>query len=407
MADNRVSGSSRASQGLGNGPLTLRNVLGLVAVLLAAKVIVFAVVYEVAHGQIPSNAEIYILRQGLTSTLRTLSTDWDGLQYQLIAQAGYATWKGSESYAFSPVYPALIYAAHYLTGSYWTAALVVTNALSFVFPIILLRLFGFRTALIVETFPVYIVYSMIGYSDALALVFLALALLCYVRGRYLLTGVSVALAGLVLYDLFLALAAFAGYMVVQKVRGKAETAEFARAIISLVLPVVLAGAGVLAAYQMATGDPFTFFKLERAYWAVAATTPLGQIEWVFNGSGAGSFTGITWDVYGVALTSTYWVVRNAAFEAFFLFGIYLLARLKDCPERWLLVCYSLLFSVPLLFVQGTPVYSIPRLLLAAFPVFFGYSGKMFTRNWRVAVYVAASLLAACWVLMTFAYAFFA
>jgi hypothetical protein len=392
---------------LGNGSVTLRNVLGLVSALIAAKVIVFAVVYQVSHGQLPSNTEIYIFQRGVVDTWHSLSTDWDGLQYQLIAQYGYSTFKGSESYAFSPAYPSLIYAVQFLTGSYWTAALVVTNALSFVFPIILLRLFGFRTALLAELFPVYIVYTMIGYSDALALIFLALALLCFVRGRYLLTGITVAIAGLVLYDLFLAVLAFVGYMLLRKGSETVSNPQLARRILLIVLPVLLAGAGVLAAYQLATGDLFTFFKLERLYWAVAPSTPLGQIQWIYSGRGPGSFNGITWDVYGVMLTSTYWVLRNVVFEAFFLFGIYLLTRLKDCPQRWLLVCLSLVFSIPLLFVQGTPVYSIPRLLLAAFPVFFAYSSKVFTRNWLVATYAVASILAAVWVLMTFAYAFFA
>jgi hypothetical protein len=391
---------------LGEGALTLRNVAVLVSILVVAKaVVIFGTIVLIAHGNM-HNLFYLLSPQGFVALLHGISTDWDSVQYELIAQSGYSTFKGSELYAFSPLYPILIYVTHFATGFYWSAALLVTNVLSFIFPIIVLRLFGLRAAILAETFPVYVVFTMIAYSDALALVLLALGLLLYVRKRYAFAGLSLAVAGLVFYDLLVAPAVLLVYMVANRGDG-ADIRRLAISLSSFVLPVVLAGVVMLLAYWNATGDPFLFFSLEHTYWGVTATTPLGQVQWLYDGRGVGSFTGMFWYVYGIRLSSTYWAVRNLLFEAFFFFGVYLLTRIRECPQRWLLVGYSLLLSVPLLFVHGTPVYSIPRLLLAAFPVFFGYSEKLITRNWRMVVYLAASLLAACWVLLTFTFAFFA
>ncbi|MDA4123165.1 MAG: hypothetical protein OK456_08315 [Thaumarchaeota archaeon] len=393
---------------LGNGPVTKRNVAILVTVMLAAKFLVFFSFYLIANGHFPSPAVEYLVPESMTTALRTISTDWDGLIYQLISSAGYSSsFKASELYAFSPFYPAFVYVGALVTGSYWTSALVVTSLFGFIFPIVLLKIFDLRTALIAELFPVYIVYTITGYSDTLALTFLALALLCYLKGRPLLAGLASALAGLVLYDLFIAAIAFVAFAALPLVRRRASPRQVINAILPLALPTLVAGAAVLVVYQVATGDPFTFFKLERAYWDVALTTPVGQVQWIFNGSGPGSFTDITWYVFGVRFNSLYWVLRNALFEAFFLAGIYMLAKMRGLPQRWLLVGYSTLFTIPLLFVQGTPVYSVPRLLLAAFPVFYGYSARVLNRNWVLALYVVASLVAACWVLISFTFAFFA
>ncbi|MDG6926705.1 MAG: hypothetical protein JRN09_09165 [Nitrososphaerota archaeon] len=391
---------------LGEGALTRRNIAVLVSTLVAAKVaVLLGTILLIADGNVHTIS--YLLSpQGFVALIHGISTDWDSVQYELIARSGYNTFKGSELYAFSPLYPVLIYVAHFLTGSYWTAALLVTNALSFVFPVLVLRLFGLRPAILAETFPVYVVFSMIAYSDVLALLLLSLGLLLYVERRYLLAGLSLGLAGLVFYDLLVAGAVFLVYTVAVR-QDRAGLRRLAVSLVSLVLPVFLAGAAMLLAYWNVTGNPLLFLELEHSYWGVASTTPVGQVQWLFSGKGVGSFTGMFWYVYGLKLSSAYWAVRNLAFEAFFFLGIYLLTRTRDYPYRWLLVGYSLLLSVPLLFVEGTPVYSIPRLLLAAFPVFFGYSETVITRNWRVLAYVAASLLAACWVLLTFTFAFFA
>ncbi len=392
---------------LGRGPVTARNVLIVASVLVMAKVLVLlATLYLFSGG----NYETFLYLstpRGFTSLVHAIATNWDAYLYQQIASTGYPPIRYSELYAFSPIYPALIYLGHFATGSYWTAALAVTNILGFVFPIVVLKLFDLRTALLAELFPVYLVYSMVGYSDVLALTFLSLALLAYVRKRRLLAGVLLAMAGLVFYDLLLASIAVGGYAVFRARKDGAGASTGARTAGALILPSAIAGLGVLVAYWVATGNPFTFLNLEQQLWSVGTTTPWGQVEWLYHGVGEGSFQFIPWTVLGVSLSSNYWTLRNLLFEVFFFVGAYLLSRLKDVPERWLLVSFSLLLSVPLLFVKGTPVYSIPRLLLPAFPIFLGYSRVLVNRNWKVALYALGCVLAACWVLLTFAVAFFA
>lgn len=385
---------------------TLRNVSALVCILVVAKVVTFAgTVVLIANGDHVTLGYL-ASPNGLSALVHAIGSDWDSVQYQLIAQNGYTTFKGSELYAFSPFYPLLIDAAYRFTGSYVNASLLVTNVLSFAFPLVLLRLFGFRTALLAETFPVYVVFSMVAYSDVLALLFLALGLLFFVERRYLLTGVMVGLAGMVFYDLFAVVIPLAACLVYWAFWRGPSLRRLVTDVGSLMLPAVACGLVILAFYWGSTGNPLEFFSLERDYWGVLPTNPVGQVVWLFQGTGAGSFVAMIWNVNGLLISSAYWAVRNVVFEAFTFFGIFLLARMKSYRYRWPMVAYSLSVSVPLLFVQGTPVYSIPRLLLAAFPAFLGYSAVL-TKPWHLASYVGFSLIAAAWVLLTFNFAFFA
>lgn len=399
--------ASPGTNSLGKGILDRRSIMIVVSVLVAAKVVVLAGTFVLFTRGNFQTFTVLPTERGFTAMVHTMATNWDAYLYQSIASTGYPRLPFSELYAFSPFYPALIYLGHFATGSYWTAALLVTNLLSFVFPIILLKLFDLRTALLAEVFPVYVAYSLVGYSDMLALVFLGLGLLAFVRGRRLAAGVCLALAGLVFYDLLVAAGVATAYGALLAWGGRASVSTVLKTALPLLLPGVVAGVCVLGVYWVATGSPFTFLKLEHELWSVGAATPWGQIEWLYNGHGEGSFDHIPWLVDGISLSSTYWVLRNVFFEAFFFAGVCLLAALKGLKERWLLVGFSLVLSVPLLFVQGTPVYSIPRLLLAAFPVFFGYSRSVVNRKWKVAVYTILCLAAAVWALLTFTVAFFA
>lgn len=397
----------------------MRNVLLLVFMLAAGKVIILLVAYQVTHGLPPNlpskvipftgNATSFISpaviippTKGWPAVLEGVSLDWDGALYQQIASHGYIG-TGSTLYAFSPAYPALIFLAHLAVGPYWVSDLLAANVLSFVFPIVLLRLFDFRTALIAEVFPTYLVFTTVGYSDGLALVFLGLAFLFFFRGRYLYAGAALAAASLVFYDLLLAAPAFALYILLF---GRHEEGKRWRSYAALLLPSVLAGLGLLIWYQVSTGNIFTFFNLERSSWGVVFTNPVGQAEWLFGHAEAGSFNILPWTVLGFTLTPGYWLVRNMAFEAFFFAGVLLVAGFSG-RERWLFVIYSLVISVPLLFLDGTVVYSIPRLLLPAFPVFLAYSKRVFSRNWLVMLYVVLAVAVSCWAMASFLLAFFA
>ena len=319
----------------------------------------------------------------------------------MIARSGYPQWLtySPELYAFSPVYPALIVVGRYLTGNPYESAFFVTNLFSFAFPIVVFKSFDFRTALVAELFPTYLVFTTVGYSDAIALFFLALSFLCFYKNRRLFAGLAISASGFVLFNLLSAVVPFVVYMFLFQKNRKWKN------YLAISLPAVVAGLSILGAYQVTTGSPFTFFVLEQHFWSVQFASPLDQVEWLFKVYAQGSFNGSFWVIFGLRITSIYWLVRNLLFEAFLFIGIALLTRIKD-SRKWLLVLYSVTLSVPLLFVEGTPVYSIPRLMLAAFPFFTGYSGVL-TKNWRLWIYAIACIVASFWVIITFVYAFFA
>ncbi len=377
-----------------------RSALILVSALAAGKAAILLLVYLLPAGWVMKSPTSNPSSSGLSSLMTVFANLWDAANYTKIAHLGYPVYDAlmpSKLYAFSPVFPSLIYLGHFLTGSFLTSAFLITNVLSFVFPLMLLRLVNFRTALLVALFPTYLVFTTVAYSDALALVFLGLGFLCFFKGRYLLAGVAIGAAGLVLYDLFVAAVPFLVYMLLfQKERRL-------RAYAGVLVPVALAGASVLAAYEIATGNPFTFFQLERMLWGVKLSNPLAQLQWLSVHREAGTASSKFYVLLSLDLTPTYWVVRNLLFEAFLVGGIFLLTKIED-PRKWLYVTYSVVVALPLFFVIGTPVYSIPRLMLAAFPIFIGYS-PLVRKRWQLTVYAVLAVLASFWMVLSFVYAF--
>lgn len=370
--------------------------------MAAGKAAILLLVYLLPPTSVTRDPLSFPGSNGFNSLVAALANLWDAANYVKIAHFGYppySVFSPSKLYAFSPFYPALIFLGHYMTGSFLVSAFLVTNVLSFVFPLVLLRVMGFRTALLVELFPTYLVYTTVGYSDALALLFLGLAFLCFFKRRYLLTGLAISAAALVLYDLFLAILPFVIYMLLF------EKERRVRAYAGVLLPVLVAGISILAAYQITTGSPFTFFSLERSLWGVHLSNPIAQVQWLLTHNESGAIASGHYTILGLKLTSAYWLERNLLFEGFLFGGIYLLTRIAD-PRKWLYVIYSAILAIPLFFVVGTPVYSIPRLMLAAFPIFIGYS-IMLRKRRQLVVYGVLCVLASFWVILSFVYAFFA
>ncbi len=390
------------TRNLSKRAFNLRNVLVLVSALATGKTAILLLVYLLPPASVTRVPQSFPDSNGFSSLVAAFANLWDAANYVKIAHFGYPPYdplSASKLYAFSPFYPALIYLGHYLTGSFLTSAFMVTNLLSFAFPLVLLRVMGFRTALLVELFPTYLVYSTVGYSDALALLFLGLAFICFFRRRYLFTGLAISAAALVMYDLFLAVVPFLVYMVLF------EKERRVRTYIGVLVPVLIAGISVLAAYQITTGSPFTFFSLERTLWGVHLSNPIGQVQWLLTHNESGSIASGRYVILGLKLTPGYWLERNLIFESFLFGGIFLLTRIAD-PRKWLYVLYSAILATPLFFVVGTPVYSIPRLMLASFPIFVGYS-MMLRKRWQLVVYGVLCVLASFWVILSFVYGFFA
>lgn len=327
-----------------------------------------------------------------TGALYGLGTKWDANYYELIAVHGYSS--ATAPYVFSPVYPAAIRLVYSAIGNVWVSALLVTNLLSFVFPILLYRGFGYRTALFAELFPTYLVFTTVAYSDVIALVFLAASLLFLMRGEIVRSSLAVSAAIFSFFNLAWTLPSFLFGI---------SRRKHARGALFYAFPIVT-GCLILLWFKLGTGGYFSFFRLE-APWGAGFANPVAQALYLLCAQGQGSFTCEPWVVLGIGLPPFYWLVRNALFEAFYLFGALYLLR-TGSRHRVFLSAYCISVSVPLLFVVGVPALSVPRLLLPAFPVFLGYSSLLKGKFSEDCYFIACMLLAAAISVIQY-YAFFA
>jgi hypothetical protein len=340
---------------------------------------VFNLVFLLAVGKAVVILAVYLLEPSAT-IIRVMGTHWDSNYYEIIATQGYGP---TAPYVFSPVYPAFIATFDLFIHNAWVSALIITNSLSFVFPLLLYRSFGYRTALLAELFPTYLVFTTVAYSDVVALVFLGALVYLIMCNRT--TGSSVFLGAAVLtfFNLAWTLPSFA----VALMRGR-----FSRAILFYAAPLVV-GLSIMLWFKAETGLFVPLIKLE-APWDVGFGTPLQQADYLLCTSGTGSFTCQGWNVFGVALTPGYWFLRNLLFESFYLFGAFYLLLRTTLRYRVFLFVYCISVIVPLLFMVGTPALSIPRLLLPAFPVFIGYSEFLRKRLNAFPVYVVVCFVLA-------------
>ncbi|MDH2899385.1 MAG: hypothetical protein PXY39_00265 [archaeon] len=385
-----------------------RDLIEIVSLLLFSKVVVFAS----ALDAVKSGNFLYIM-----------SIRWDSNFFQQIAQYGYPSNTNSGTYAFSPLFPSLIALLHYVTGSYWVAALVLTNVLSFIFVLLMLRFFGFEAAVLASMFPTFVLFTTVPYADILTMIFLLLSFVLLLRKMHLFSGALFGLAIFNSYNLVYTIPAFILYILLQRKSQASVSKKLANLAVFLV-PLIITGIGILAFYAVSTGNMFTYLKLESEYWGAEFVSPLTQAAWILNTNGQGWFTNQGWTVLGVRLYPAYWLIRNTLFQLFYIIGAVLLIKTKvslNSPQNEpsaspsvgrgsdanLLFCiFSFLVIVPLFFIDGTPSVSIPRLLLPAFPIFLAYSDRI-SRKKLLDVYVFASLVITIWVTLSFMEAFFA
>lgn len=233
----------------------------------------------------------------------------------------------------------------------------MANIFSYLMPLVVKRLFDFKTALFLALFPTYVLYTTMPYAESIALFFAAAALL-YATKRPLLSSVFFSPAVLIKYNLALGLPAF---LKTWRLRH-----------ISLPLATVVA---VALWHTVALGSPLAYFEMQRKYWGAEPAAPIQQIQWLLDGW----FISYDWRISSLRITPEIWLVRNLAFEILFFIGA---TALKGLYLR-----YTLLESISLLFTIGTPAISIPRLLLSAFPALTYYSRRINT-----ATYITATLL---------------
>ncbi|MGP6206471.1 hypothetical protein ACNF42_00325 [Cuniculiplasma sp. SKW3] len=284
---------------------------------------------------------------------------WDSTYYIAIARYGYLS---LQSQAFSPVFPFLIRSVDYVfpRGYDWfvISAILIVNIFGEAFVIYLYRKRGYKISVLVAIFPVFLLFSTIPYSDDISLFFICLFI----------ESTDAAAIG-----------AFSFAM--------ATFLNLAYAIPSLIiklkrwwlfpLPAIVGVVAVLAFWHY-DGSPFIYFTIERKYWGVFFGTPIIQ-----GGSIMSSYLH-----YGIP--SIVYLMRNYIFFAIFLFGSYLLAKSKTRKNIFLSV-YTFSIEIPLLFVVGVPEFSIPRLLLPAFPALFPYADYVKTNRF-IFFYVIIGIL---------------
>jgi hypothetical protein len=350
----------------------------------------FQLFYPLAIGKIVVIFAVFSYDNYSLSFLQRMSTIWDSGFYQIIATQGY---NSNAPIVFSPVYPSLIYLVNLLFGIPWISALVVTNILSFVFPLILAKTFGFRMALFTELFPTYIVFSTIPYSDVVALIFLSATILLFTKKKILEASGSISLAIATFFNLAWTLFSF----VIEFARQK----ELKKAVLFCLLPL-LVGLILILWFKTETGNYLGFFQIELR-WQTAFGTPLQQALYLLCPKGQGTLTCQPWEVHGVFLPPPYWLIRNLAFETFYLFGAFYLLKTKLQYNVFLFV-YSLSVIVPLFFLLGFAAMSIPRLLLPAFPIFASYSNLLKgPRSLDIYFILSIIMAAAISVIQFFAY----
>lgn len=373
VGDGAHTGWLRERVGMTAEKNTKREIIRILAALAIGKLVVLLAVFLVDRS---------------TGFLQVMNTRWDSLIFESIATQGYTQ---SSYYAFSPLYPALIKGLGLVVPHAWVSGLIITNVVSFVFPLILYRTFGYRTALMAAVFPTYLVFTTISYSDVITLVFLALSIMFMLQERVIASSAAVSLAIFDSFHLTWTLPAYA-YAVLRKKRVGLWRS-----------PLSLSWQGYSYYFGSKSGQATTC-RISRSK-AVSGESislrRLGQMKWILNGW----LTSQPWEIFGFSLPPTYWLARNLLFEVFYLVGAFLILKTSDKHKVFLFV-YTLVAIIPLLLMTGTPAISIPRLLLPAFPVFYAYATVMKREKYYL-VYLVLCLVLAAWVSVSQTYSFFA
>jgi hypothetical protein len=303
---------------------------------------------------------------------------WDARWFLQIAEHGYE--EVPQAAAFFPVYPAAAHALAWLTGSTLVAGVLISlaagAAAAWALAEIARPLLGARAAhdavLYLALYPVGFVLTAL-YSDGLFLALAAGAFLAALRGRSLAAGV---LGGLATGTRLLGLALLPALAVLLW-RGR-DLRSLLRLAPLLLLP---AAVGLYALYLDRTlGDPWAFTSAQ-ADWERDASA-LGPLAGLWDGvqaagrglrdlldlppGGPGHEQRVAlWNVSHLALlAAAVWLTWVAWRRLGPAFGLYSAATL------------AIALSVP---ATGFPLVSLPRFLLADFPLFLALAALTLER----------------------------
>lgn len=285
--------------------------------------------------------------------------NWDGRYYLHLAREGYSE-EFPETYAFFPLYPALLSVLAVLPLPLPLAASLANAGLFLLLVVLLRRLYPGDDAgvLVVACLP-FAFFFVVVYSDALALVLAAGFLLALRRGR---TGWAFVLgvaAGLARVSA-LPLALFA----LEPLRER----RWQPALAAFAAPV--AGLGAWMAWLgWTTGDPLKFLHVQAEFGRAATFHPGRLLDAMTTAAARGP--------------SLRW------WELFFLVLVLVGAAALVARRRWGEGAYAAaVVLMPLVTLRLT---SLNRYALAAFPVYV-LLGGLLHRRWAVRLVVAVELV---------------
>lgn len=296
---------------------------------------------------------------------------WDYGYFAQIANSGYTA---ITDYAFALLYPFLIRVGMLAGAKAWASGFMITNAFSFVFPLIIYKLYDFKTALISELFPIYLVYGLIPYSDTIALTFLALSLYLLSRNRNLTAGLSICMSLISAYTIVWLLPSL-----VLLVRKK----NFWN-LVRLSMPIFAVLIAIVTWFTISSGTPYVYFDAQKVGWGASFVNPQSQFQYLLsfntqrNLVGANELTimlhfpqwrslyiqtKLTQELLSLVTSRLYWIARNLLFEVFYGALTVVLFLRKQRFES----AFAVSAMIPLFFIGSDPSLSIPRHLLTAFP----------------------------------------
>jgi len=284
---------------------------------------------------------------------------WDAGWFLRIAEHGYDT---KQSAAFFPLYPLCVRALAVVLRSHLAAGFVISLVSAAGAAAILYRLSRSRDAvLLLALYPIAYVFTSV-YSDGLFLLFALAAFDAAVRGRSVAAGV---LGGLAVATRLLGLALLPALVVLLWRRGPARLTPL------LLLPAAL-GAYMLYLHEH-FGDAFAFAHAESGYW-LRHTPALGPLTGLWDAvhSGEQVLAQLVLHLpadgrYGKPEQFAIWNLTNLALLVAAAFLTWVAwRRLGAAYGLYSLATLVIVLSSPAAVV---PLTSLPRFLLADFPLF--------------------------------------
>ena len=340
-----------------------RSVAAMVLVIKAAVLIYGALSFQITDGE----------RVRTLSKLLSIWNRWDGPQYLLIAEHGYAA-SGDQrlALAFFPLYPWLIRLLAIVVRDTVLSAFLVSTVASVVVGVALARLFAIdysrhlarRAAWFLFIFPTSY-FMHIDYSESLFLALVLASFMAARRERWFQAG---------LLGAFAAIARPNGILLLPALGADAlwelwETHRFNWRWLWLGL-VLMGFAVYLWINYRITGDPLGFLSVQREHWSHTLVTPWQGIQ--VNLEVARDWKGAGAAMIGTQVLFYLAVGLAGAIAAAFL--------LRPSYAAWMALNW-------LQFASQSWDISAPRYTLTMFPLFILFAMLARSRHWDTAITV--------------------